>query len=260
MIAPIAPDDRGFTLGDGLFETVLSEAGELVDWPAHVRRLSEGCVALGLPVPEEGRLASHARQALYAASLREVRAAVRITWTAGRAGRGLERPEELEPTLSVTAAPSPPPPPPARLVTVHLRRNETSLTSRHKTLSYVDNVMARRQAVEAGGDEALMLNTRGEVACASVANLFWVKGEVLYTPVLECGVLAGVVRARVIELAPEFGLLAREVRASRPSLGDAEAIFLTNSLMGARPVASLDGQPLPQQVEHSILNDLLGRK
>lgn len=256
----IAPDDRGFTLGDGLFETVLSEGGELVDWPAHVRRLIEGCAALGLPAPDEGRLASHARQALYAAGLREARAAVRVTWTAGRAGRGLDRPADLEPTLSVTAAPAPPQPAPARLVTVEIRRNETSPTARHKTLNYLDNVMARRQAVEGGGDEALMLNCRGEVACASASNLFWVKGDYLYTPALECGVLAGVVRAKVIELAPEFGLLAREARASRSVLNEAEAIFLTNSLIGARPVSTLDGLALPQQVEHSILNDLLGRK
>ncbi|NEX94683.1 aminotransferase class IV, partial [Caulobacter sp. 17J65-9] len=99
-----------------------------------------------------------------------------------------------------------------------------------------------RGARAAGADEALMLNTEGEVACAAVANLFWFEGERLVTPALECGVLAGVVRAEVLRAAAALGLEALEARARRERLDAAVGLFLTNSLIGLRPVSRLDGR------------------
>ena len=169
----IPDDDRGFTLGDGLFETVLAEGGKLADWDAHLARLATGCAALGLPAPKGDGLRLRAEKALKKAGLETSRAAVRLTWTAGSGGRGLDRPADLKPRLIVTASPAPKPKGPARLVTAHVRRNEQSLTSRHKTLSNLDAVLARRDALAAGADEAVIVNFTGPRACASEANLFW---------------------------------------------------------------------------------------
>jgi aminodeoxychorismate lyase len=238
----IDPRDRGFTLGDGLFETLLAEAGEIRHVAEHLGRLAAGCAELGLPAPDRGLAERRMREAL--ADLGDTRAAVRLSWSAGRGGRGLDRPEVLEPLLVVTAAPSPKPEGPARLITSRVRRNEHSPAARLKTLAYLDNVLARREAQAAGADEAVMLNTAGEVACAAAANLFWIEGGRIYTPHLECGVLAGVVRGQVIAAAARLGEPVRAVRAGPEALAKAEAAFLTNSLIGVRPVASLDGRAL----------------
>lgn len=238
----IPPDDRGFTLGDGLFETVLARAGELVRLDAHLDRLTAGCAALALLPPDRAAAAGLMRQALAEAGLEGERAAVRLTLTAGSGGRGLDRPAALNPRLVATAAAAPQPTTPARLVTASVRRNDQSPASRLKTLAYLDNVLARAEARDAGADEALMLNTRGELACAAAANLFWIKGGRLFTPALSCGVLAGTARARVLAHAAEVGLAAQEVSAAPEALETAEAVFLTNALVGVRAVAQLDGR------------------
>lgn len=238
----IPADDRGFTLGDGLFETVLARQGELVRLEAHLDRLTGGCAALGLPAPDRTAAERLMRQALEGASLGGQRAAVRLTLTAGSGGRGLERPAQPKPRLVATAAAAPRPEAPARLITATVRRNDQSPASRLKTLSYLDNVLARAEARAAAADEALMLNTRGELACAAAANLFWIAEGRLFTPALACGVLAGVARAQALACAAQLGVETCEARAAPEALATAEAVFLTNALIGARPVAQLDGR------------------
>jgi branched-chain amino acid aminotransferase/4-amino-4-deoxychorismate lyase len=238
----IAPEDRGFTLGDGLFETVLADCGALRLWDAHLARLERGCDVLGLPPPQDGACLAAAGAALAATGLGAERAALRLTWSAGAGGRGLDRPEAPAPQLTVTVAPAPRPAGPARLALVDVRRNDGSPAARLKSLSYLDNVLARREARAAGADEALMLNTRGELACAGAANLFWVDGDTLLTPALTCGVLDGVVRAALLERAAAAGIAVAEVHAGPEALEAASAVFLTSSLIGVRPVASLDGR------------------
>jgi branched-subunit amino acid aminotransferase/4-amino-4-deoxychorismate lyase len=181
------------------------------------------------------------------------RQAVRLSWSAGSGGRGLEMPDRVEPRLAVTAAPIGPPPPNLTLATVSIPRNERSPTSRLKTLAYLDNVLARQEARGLGADEALMLNTRGEVACAAAGNLVWVIGGVLCTPALSCGVLNGVMRAKVLARAAELGLIVRETAARRDQLRDVEGLAVTNSLIGVCPVRELDGALLPLSSELATL-------
>ncbi len=241
--APIPADDRGLLLGDGLFETVLFRAGAPALWDAHLDRLARGCLALGLPQPDRARLRVEADRAVDRAGLADERAAVRLTWTAGSGGRGLARPRPMVPRLIVTAAPSPAPTEPARLVTARVRRNAGSPASRLKTLSYIDNVLARLQAEAAGADEAVMLNTDGDLACATAANLFWITGDRLLTPALACGVLDGIMRGAALAAARRLSVDVAEVSVAPDALAQADALFLTSSLAGLRPIASLDARP-----------------
>lgn len=238
----VALDDRGLTLGDGLFETLLADDGALVAFEVHAARLEQACLTLGLPAPDRPRLRAAAEEALALAGLQRARAAVRLTWTAGSGGRGLERPSVLAPRLFATAAAAPKPTAPAVLVTVEVRRNDTSPASRLKTLSYLDNILARREALARGADEALMLNTRGELAGGAAANLLWLKEDRLFTPALACGVLAGIARGEIMATATAAGVAVEEVRAGPEALSGASGIFLSNSLIGLRPVAMLDGR------------------
>ena len=247
----VPENDRGLTLGDGLFETVLCRDGQPAFWAAHVERLRRGCEVLGLPAPTPAELAA----ALADAAPGPGRTALRLTWTAGSGGRGLDRPASPAPRLFVAVAPAPPSPGPARLATSTVRRNASSPASRLKTLAYLDSVLARREARDAGAEEAVMLNTRGEIACAAAANLFWLRDGVLFTPALDCGVLDGIMRRAVLDAATDLGVEAREVRAGPTALAGA-AVFLTNSLIGLRPAASLDGGDLSQCAD--LISSLLG--
>ncbi len=249
MAVPV--DDRGFTLGDGLFETLLVVEGKPLNWEAHIDRLHRGCEALGLPKPAPIDCLSAAEYAVEAAGpLR--RAAVRINLTAGPGGRGLDRPEQPGRGLTASASPIFGPGWPVRLLTSPIRRNEGSPTSRLKSLAYLDNVLARRDAGLRGADEALMLNNRGELACAAAANLFWIEGRELFTPALDCGVLDGTVRAALLARTG-----AHEVKAGPETLLAADALFLTNSLIGVAPVQSLDGHDFEDHPRLAELSALL---
>jgi branched-chain amino acid aminotransferase/4-amino-4-deoxychorismate lyase len=247
-------DDRGLLLGDGLFETVLFRAGRPVLWDAHLDRLTRGCDVLGLPAPDPEGVARAAAAALTRADLAQARAAVRVTWTAGSGGRGLARPQAVLPRLIVSAAASARPTTPATLVTSAVRRNPGSPSARLKSLSYLDNVMARREAALKGADEALMLNADGHLACASAANLFWIVEGRLFTPALECGVLDGIIRGETIAAARRLGAPVREVAAGPGALDGAEALFLTSSLIGLRPVSRLDGRTFGEP--HALVRTL----
>ena len=237
--------DRGFTLGDGLFETVLIEGGVARELERHIDRMVAGCAVLNLPAPKRTILASTADGA------GPNRQALRLSWSAGVGGRGLDRPAALAPRLTVTLAPALRPRP-ARLITaVQVRRNAHSPASRLKTLSYLDNVLAREEARAAGGDEGLMLNGEGHLACAAAANLFWIAAGRVFTPALDCGVLAGITRARLMAAHP-----VAEVVAGRDALDHADAVFLTNSLGGVRAVETLDGRNF---APHPLVTDLAAR-
>ena len=246
-------DDRGLLLGDGLFETVLSRGGELVALAAHLERMAAGCAVLGLPAPDPGEAESLMRHALADAGLEGARAAVRLTLTAGSGGRGLDRPQAPAPRLVAAAAASAAPATPARLIVSLIRRNEGSPASRLKSLAYLDNVLARREALAAGADEAVMLNGAGQVACAAAANLFWVRGGQVFTPSLDCGVLDGIVRRQVMAT-----VAVTQVAVGVEVLRDAEAIFLTNSLIGVREVAGLDRRVLAPSRQAAEIAALVG--
>ncbi len=245
-------DDRGLLLGDGLFETLLWRDGELVLAEAHGTRMQAGAAVLGLPAPTLERFIDLAVQSVRDAGLAGGRAAVRVTLTAGSGGRGLDRPAEPQPRLFATAVPSPRPAAPASLAIASVRRNEASPASRLKTLAYLDNVLARREARDAGADEALMLNTKGELACAAAANLFWIEAGALATPADETGCLPGIMRAQVIAAAQELGIETRAARAGAETLERAEAVFLSSSLIAVRPAYLLGRRFQP----HSLVGKL----
>lgn len=245
----IPRDDRGLLLGDGLFETMLAVDGVIAHLAAHLDRMAAGCLSLGLAFDRDA-----AEQAARTAVPAQGRFAVRLTLTAGSGGRGLDRPEASALRLFATAAPSTAPAGPAALIVASTRRNEGSPAARLKTLSYLDNVLARGEARVGGADEAVMLNNRGEVACAAAANLFWLADGRLFTPRLECGVLAGITRGRL--LAQER---VEEVAAGLDALERAEAVVLTNSLIGVRAVSRLGDRVLPEHPLAERLSAMLAR-
>ncbi|MEJ2818806.1 aminotransferase class IV [Caulobacter sp. CCG-8] len=235
-------DDRGLLLGDGLFETMLWTGGGLPHLDAHLARMAAGCETLGLPAFDREQVRALCLAAPQRAGLAEVRAAVRLTLTAGSGGRGLDRPAAPMLRLAASAAAAAPVTTPVDLVLARTRRNEGSPAARLKTLSYLDSVLARAEAKAAGADEAVIRNNHGDLACAGAANLFWVEGGSLFTPALHCGVLDGIARRRVIAAARSLDVDVHEVSTGAEALDEAEAVFLTNSLIGVRPARRFEGE------------------
>ena len=122
-----------------------------------------------------------------------------------------------------------------------MRQNADSPTPRHKTLNYLDKLLARTEARERGAHEAILLNTRGEVAEAASSNLFIVLRGRLITPTLDANILPGVTRAEVLHLAAQARLPADERTVGPRELAAADEAFLTNSVAEIVPLRSIDG-------------------
>lgn len=246
--ARIDPADRGFLLGDGIFETMLARKGHIAFLDAHLLRLERGAEAIGLALPRDpAEIAAACQNLLDANELTSApRAALRLTLTRGPAPRGLALPAEPAPTLMIGATAATAPPAGVSAVLATPRRNNRSPSAQLKAIAYLDNVLAKEEARTRGAEEALMLDTDGHLACASAANIFIWEGDRLITPSPGCGILPGITRAAILELAPDLGIATLEDRIDPARLMRADGLFLTNSLMGVVPLTRLDGRALPK--------------
>ncbi len=237
-LARIDPGDRGFLLGDGLFETMRALNGEVRELARHYARLHGGAELLRLNVAiSESNMASAIQDVLAANGLLD--AALRLTVTRGPGSRGLLPSTTSTPTMLLTAAPLSPPGEPVRLITSTIQRDETSPLSIVKTLNYLPGVLARLEAVERGADDAVLLNHAGRVAEASAATLFVLLRGVWVTPPVSEGALPGIRRAVLLESGQ-----VQEAVVTCNDLKDAEAVSM-GSALSLRPVSILDGRSLP---------------
>lgn len=244
--AHLSARDRGFLLGDGLFETMRVRQGRVVRLTRHLARLRAGAAVIRLPIPwGDGELAAIISQTLAAGHLSE--AVVRLTISRGVGpGRGLLPEAGMSPTLVVYAAPFDGYPSSLyeqgmRAIISQVRRNEGSPLASIKSLNYLENILARHEAAAQGADEALMLNSAGNVAGASAANLFLVLAGQLITPTLTCGALPGTVRQTILDHAPGH-VQVRPITLA--DLTACEEAFLTNALLGVMPLTAVNHRPI----------------
>jgi len=195
-------DDRGLLLADGLFETVLVEQGEPRLLEQHLQRWGDSAALLGLASPPDQTVVQElARAAVQRSGIGT--GALRLNWSRGGGGRGLELPaagasagrfwlqlSACEPVFEAVAV----------IVSPSERRCHTSVLSRCKTFAYGSSIQARRQARSAGADDALLRSTAGGLCCSTAANLLMLHEGRWLTPALSCGCLPGVMRRRALEL------------------------------------------------------------
>ncbi len=254
-VARIDPRDRGFTLGDGLFETLLADRGVALDLPAHLERMARAAMVLDLPLPfEAGEIAVAIAQVLAANGFSEEKAALRITLSRGVGSRGLLMPLDPKPNMVITAGAFPQIRAHLDAATVPIRRNEGSPLSRIKSLNYLDNVLAQQQAQAAGAQEALMLNNQGRIAGFARGNLFALMGDRWVTPPLADGVLDGITRARILKNAEKRHLNLSENSLERADIDQFRALFISNSLLGCVPIARLDGREM--RLDPALLDEI----
>jgi len=250
--AHLSAMDRGFTLGDGVFDTLSAISGKLFRLTDHLERLVGAAGTIGLKMPvEKSALAGAIAAVLESNDLAS--ALVRVTISRGiPVERGLLPPTNPSPCLAISAMPF------GgyrrelfergyRAAVSRIRRNETSPLSRIKSCNYLDSVLARMETSAQGAEEALLLNTAGNLACGASSNVFLVKDEVLVTPDLESGVLDGIVRRTVLELAAHLGLPSIQRPVRPEEVDEAQEVFVTNTAIGIVPVVALDGRAVGRE-------------
>ncbi len=259
--AQISVFDRGFLFGDGIFETLRIYDGRPLFLDRHLQRLHQSCeiLELILPTPEpewEALLQelverNHLEHSLF-----------RITLSRGVGGLGLDPRECSTPTIVIFPRPIPQLSADQRergirIAIVNTRRQPSSaLPSQVKTLNYMNNILAKQEAVKAQTFDGLMLNTDGHIAECTTSNIFFVKDERIRTPSLQCGILPGITREIVIELAQTKGLIVEEGKYLPQDLFEADECFLTNTGFGVLPVSTIEKKQLitnePESVTRTI--------
>ena len=247
--------DRGFQLGDGVFETLRARAGRPAELAEHVARLQRSAAGLAIPLPDdiESRLAEGIAALVAAEGLDGPTgdASIRVTVSRGvYFGRGLLPPAEHPPaTIVIQAWPVPAAPKDhlergLHLVPSSVRRDPENPLSALKTTSRADYVYARVEARNAGADDALFLTTDGFISEATSANVFVIRGDELATPALACAILPGTTRSWILRWAESVGLRAEEGWLTTRHLLEADEAFISSSVAGILPVTRFDGDAI----------------
>lgn len=239
--ATVSVLDHGFTVADGVFETLAIWHGQPFAMTRHIRRLTSSAEGLGLPAPDP-ILVREAAHAVCQSGLSEIGAVgrLRITYTSGAAPLGSERGNHGT-TLVVAPSSTAPWPSSATVAVVPWPRNERSPLSGLKTTSYADNVVALAAAKKLGGSEALMPNLRGDLCEGTGSNVFVVVGGQLLTPPLSSGCLAGITRELVMEWCAR-DCPVTEADLPLDVLARADEVFLTSSTRNVQPVSRIVGE------------------
>lgn len=252
--------DRGFQLGDGIFETLRARAGHITELGEHLARLHRSADGLGIPlgVDADDRIGEGIGELLRAAGLDgpEGDASIRITVTRGPVhGRGLlPSDEDVVPTIAIQAWPVVAPPPGhlergIALVSSSVRRDPSNPLAALKTTSRADYVYARLEARRSGADDALFLTVDGQLSEATSSNVFLVRrapdgAAELATPSLACAILPGTTRSWLLRWAETVGLRPVEATLIPDDLLAADEAFVCASVMGVIAVTSFDRSPI----------------
>jgi branched-chain amino acid aminotransferase len=235
--------DYGFLYGYGLFETMRAYHGKVFLLERHLKRLLDSAAAIGLGESLAGYdLAKACRDTLEASKVQDAR--LRLTVTGGEAESLPWSGGKVAPTVVVTARPYTPFPAEKyeqgfKVGIAPVRRCSQSIVTGVKSLSYLTSVVARKEAAAKGLDEALLLNEEGYLTEGGGCNVFFVKSTRLVTPSLASGILPGITRGMVIELADELGILVTEGTVGLAVVRQCDEAFLTNAMIEVMPLTAV---------------------
>ena len=269
--AKISIFDRGFLYGDGLFETMRAYWGEVFRLEDHLDRLFRSAKEIEISFSYTRKeLKNIIKRILKINNLSETY--IRITLSRGVSEPGLISNSKSSATLVIVARKFKPLSSSKyrkgwRATVVEPRQNQASPLSRLKSLNFLNNILGRREAEAKRVDEGILLNTVGDVTEASTSNIFLVKRDSVITPREESGLLPGITRRVVLELAHNLGLKAYKKRVFLDELMGAEEAFLTSSLIEIMPLVEVDGRrigkgkpgPVSQKI-HKAYQDLVKRE
>jgi len=247
--AKISVFDHGVLYGDGVFEGIRSYAGKAFRLEAHVRRLYDSArgIRLAIPMTPEA-LAKAITDTLEANGLQD--SYIRVVVTRGAGTLGLDPNRCEHPTVfiicdKITLYPQELYENGLEVITAATMRNHpNAVNPRLKSLNYLNNILAKIEAIDAGTLEAVMLNHLGYVAECTGDNLFIVRDEVVFTPPIAAGILEGITRDEILDIARGQGIAVREENLTRQDLYVADECFLTGSAAEVVPVVRIDKRPI----------------
>lgn len=247
--ATVSVFDHGFLYGDGIYETMRSYSGTPFLLVRHMERLTHSAkaISLTLPMPLEG-IEKSIKETLRINNLTD--AYVRLHISRGPGEIGLDPALCPEPTMVIMAKQFKDYPAEhyergVSVAIVKTRRNHPlALDPSIKGTNFLNNILAKIEAVRAGAYEGIMLNWEGFVAEGTICNVFMVKSGILLTPALSIGILEGVTRGLVIDLARQIRTPVKEAAFRPQELIDVDECFITNSTIEVMPVTIIDGKPV----------------
>ncbi len=262
--AKISVYDHGLLYGDGVFEGLRSYSGNVFRLEQHLRRLWDSAKAIRLEIPLSiADMQTAIYDTLAENGLKD--AYIRLIVTRGAGSLGLDPNRTSHPqVIIITDHISLYPPELYRqgleIITASTQRSHpAALSPRIKSLNYLNNILAKIEGLQAGCNEALMLNHKGEVAECTGDNIFLVRDGLLRTPPTDAGILEGITRQAVIELAQTAGIAFRESPLTRHDVYVADECFLTGTAAEVIPVVKVDSRPIGSGKPGPITNDLRDR-
>ncbi len=260
--AKISVFDHGLLYGDGVFEGIRIYGGKVFLQQQHIDRLYESAKAIRLTIPlKPAEMIAAVEATVKANNLSD--GYVRLVVTRGAGSLGLDIRKTSNPQVIIIADTISLYPPETYTKGMHLvtastiRNHSAALSPRIKSLNYLNNIMARIEGTDAGMVEALMLNHKGEVAECTGDNIFIVKHGVVRTPSRDSGILEGITRNAVIDLAREAGYRVEECSLTRHDLYVADEMFLTGTAAEVVAVVTLDGRSIGSGEPGPITRKLL---
>jgi branched-chain amino acid aminotransferase len=262
--ATVSVFDHGLLYGDGVFEGLRSYGGKVFRLDEHVERLYDSARAIRLEIPmSRDDMAAAINQAVAANSIEDGYIRAVVTRGAGTLGLDPNRcsnPQVIIIADSITLYPKEFYDNGLELITSSVIRNHpAALSPRIKSLNYLNNILAKIEGLKAGCVEALMLNHKGEVAECTGDNIFLVKHGRLTTPPLDAGILEGVTRNAVLEIARNAGLPVAETALTKHDVYVADECFLTGTAAEIVPVVKVDDRPIGAGKPGPITRDLTDR-
>ena len=230
-------------LGDGVFDTMLAINATLIHPSLHFKKLLRGARVMGIDIADDIEdMIIAAKSLLQENHLEEGRVIINTLVSRGPSGQGLAipSPADIQIAMRAFAAPNPMHAPKNVVFARNVRRNEGSPLSQIKNFNYGDNILALREAKEKNADDALMLNNKGRVVCATSANIAIIHGSRIYTPPLSDGAQQGVTRGLLMD---RFDVTEKSL--SEEDVQNAHALYLLNSIRGAVKIESLEGNKYP---------------
>jgi branched-chain amino acid aminotransferase len=269
--APVDPEraqisvlDRGFLYGDSVYETMRTAGGVPVERSRHLARLHRSADGIGLALPWRDEELARAIDDTHRAS-GNAESYVRVIATRGVGPLMLDPRASTQPTLVVIVQPLVLPSAAdyrAGLSAVIVGTTKTQhgmIDPAIKSGNYLGSILALRQAIAEGGDDAILCNPSGEIAEGATSNVFFVEKGRVATPDLQAGLLAGITREVVCELAAEIGLPVTARRVQPDELRAADEVFMTSSVRGIMPVTKLDGHAIGNGTAGPITTKLMKR-
>jgi branched-chain amino acid aminotransferase len=248
--AVVSVFDHGFLYGDGIYETLRGYDSVLFRIDEHLQRLYRSASLIGLSIPLE---INQMKIALYETLIanRLKNAYVRLTISRGRGSIGIDPDFCPKPTVVIISQELKEYPAAyykkgISLMIAETRRNlKKAINPQIKSLNFLNNILAKIEAKKQGAYEAIMLNESDYLSEGTISNIFFCRDGSLCTPSIDCGILDGITRGIVKDLARREGLSVREGMFSRNDLYAAEEVFITNTTMEVMPISTVDNQTYP---------------